>query len=112
MREKIKELNRFQKVILILLALLTAIYAVAYTVATTRTGLVYRDEILRPLADGSGWSGKVDGEQVTISVADSSMCCTVSGKTYGPYTMVKDDSALPDSVIMGDMEGIEIRCGD
>ena len=112
MREKIKELNRFKKVILILLVVLTVAYTVAYAVAAGRTGLVYRDEILRPLADGSGWAGKVDGTEVMISFADDGMYYTVDGTTTGPYSLRKDKTALPEETLMGPMDGVEIRCGD
>ena len=44
--EKIKELNRYQKGILILLVAMAVIFGILYAKATSKTGFLYMDKIL------------------------------------------------------------------
>lgn len=113
MTQWVKNLNRFQKAVIVLLAVLAAAYAIAYHTVTDRGGLVYRDAILLPLPDGSGWSGKVKGAETAFTFAGDGLYCTVDGHSTGPYILREDLTALPDSDIMwGGAKGIEILCGE
>lgn len=68
--EKMKELNRYQKGILILLVVMAILFTVLYPKATSREGFLYEDEILM-VSEESGntiYSGKIHGEECKFTV--------------------------------------------
>ena len=46
--ERIKELDRYQKGLLVLLAVLAVAFCVIYSVVSSRVGVLYHDKILLP----------------------------------------------------------------
>lgn len=114
--ERIRALGVYQKIILILLCVLTVAFAVVYGVTTGRRGYLYQETILVPAAVGGStvYSGKVRGTQTSFTVSpEGSVTCQVGARTYGPYTLREDSSAIPqDSELKSQMTGIELRCGD
>ena len=114
--ERIRALGVYQKIILILLCVLTVAFAVVYGVTTGRRGYLYQETILVPAAVGGStvYSGKVRGTQTRFTVSpEGSVTCQVGARTYGPYTLREDSSAIPqDSELKSQMTGIELRCGD
>ena len=114
--ERIRALGVYQKIILILLCVLTVTFAVVYGVTTGRRGYLYQGAILVPRAEAGStvYSGKVRGTQTSFTVSpEGSVTCQVGARTYGPYTLREDSSAIPqDSELKSQMTGIELRCGD
>lgn len=114
--ERIRALGVYQKIILILLCVLTVTFAVVYGVTARRRGYLYQETILVPAAVGGStvYSGKVRGTQASFTVSpEGSVTCQVGARTYGPYTLREDSSAIPqDSELRSQMTGIELRCGD
>lgn len=114
--ERIKNLNFYQKGIILLMLLMSVIFAVIYPITISRVGYLYHDTILVPgYENGSTvYSGKISGEQAKFIVSeDNSVVLQYGNKTYGPYTMKKDPSAVPkNEEDQGYMTGIEIRNGD
>lgn len=114
--ERIRALGVYQKIILILLCVLTVTFAVVYGVTAGRRGYLYQETILVPAAVGGStvYSGKVRGTQTSFTVSpEGSVTCQVGARTYGPYTLREDSSAIPqDSELKSQMTGIELRCGD
>ena len=114
--ERIRALGVYQKIILILLCVLTVAFAVVYGVTTRRRGYLYQGAILVPRAEAGStvYSGKVRGTQTNFTVSpEGSVTCQVGARTYGPYTLREDSSAIPqDSELKSQMTGIELRCGD
>ena len=114
--ERIRALGVYQKIILILLCVLTVAFAVVYGVTTGRRGYLYQETILVPAAVGGStvYSGKVRGTQTSFTVSpEGSVTCQVGARTYGPDTLREDPSAIPqDSELKSQMTGIELRCGD
>ena len=65
MRQRIRELNRFQKAILILLAVIAVLFSVVYIREKSRSGYVYNNTILiRNEENGNKvYSGKISGKE-------------------------------------------------
>ena len=68
--EKIKELNRYQKGILILLVAMAIIFGGLYARATSKTGFLYMDKILEVSQENGNtvYSGKIRGEDCKFVV--------------------------------------------
>ena len=113
--ERIKNLNFYQKGIILLMLLMSVIFAVIYPMTISRVGYLYNDTILVP-KDENGttvYSGKIDGTQVQFIVSeDQSVVLQYGDKTYGPYTMLEDPTAVPKNEEAEGLTGIEIRNGD
>ena len=110
--ERIKNLNLYQKGILILLAVMLVAFTVAYSVVTSRVGYAYKDAILIPNeeVDGISYTGRVDGVDTMIMVdADNAVTFACGDKVYGPYTVKDDPAVIPqDSELKDYMRGVEI----
>ena len=112
--ERIRNLDKFQKAILLIIIAMILVFSVLYPVTINRTGILYRGEILVPSYEmgKTVYSGKIEGQGAAITISDDSVSFNIGGKEYGPYIVKKDPSALTDD--MGDkssMTGIEILCG-
>ena len=114
--ERIKNLDRFQKIVLLLLSVMLVIFTAAYAVISSRVGFSYRDTILRAqVVDGTTvYSGRIRGETTTFTVTQDKVVTYCYGdKQYGPYTVREDPSAIPeDSDLAELMTGVEIRDGN
>ena len=64
-------LTRFQRVLLIALAALLAVFTVVYPVLSRRKGIQYRDALLLWSAQGENdvYAGRVDGARTVFTVA-------------------------------------------
>lgn len=117
MKQKIKNLNWYQKGILLLLLVLIPVYAVIYHVSISRVGVLYNDKIFVP-AEESGatvYSGRLDGKPAEITVTNDKTAVTFRcGDTvYGPYTIKEDPSALADiEFCPSDMRGVALYDGE
>lgn len=117
MKQKIKDLNWYQKGILLLLLVLIPVYAVIYHVSISRVGVLYNDKIFVP-AEESGatvYSGRLDGKPAEITVTNDKTAVTFRcGDTvYGPYTIEEDPSALADiEFCPSDMRGVALYDGE
>ena len=113
---RIKSLNRYQKVILLLLAVMLVSFTEAYFVVSSREGFAYRGAILPPYEEGENtvYVGRVEGESAIFVVTqDKTVTFHYGDKTYGPYTAHEDPTAIPeDSAMAEHMTGVEIREGD
>ena len=113
--ERSRGLNTYQKGILIVMAVMSLIFAVIYSKTIERVGYEYNDAILVPtVEDGNTvYSGKIQGEQVQFIVSDNMVVLNYGDKTYGPYTVTEDITAIPkDEEMGGSMTGIEVREAD
>lgn len=113
---KIKSLNRYQKGILLFMAVMVLVFSVIYPVIVAREGFLYRDEILIPSQEHGNtvYSGKIQGKQARFTVsADKTVEFRYGDKTYGSYTATEDAGAIPeDEELSGLMTGIELRQGE
>lgn len=114
--ERIKPLDRYQKGILLFLAAMVVIFGVLYAVVTSRVGFLYKDAILQPVTEQGNtiYSGKIKGQECRFTVtADKVVTFQCEDKTYGPYTMREDPSAIPEGEDVSElMRGIEMKKGD
>ena len=113
---RIQNLDRFQKAVLLAMAAMLLIFSVLYPVTLGRVGFDYHDTIFVPRAENGRavYAGKIDGEpaQFTVS-AEKTVVFQWGGTTYGPYTAKEDPSAVPQGDdLSGAMTGVEFRDGE
>ena len=109
---RFRELDRYPKILLIVLLLLVVVFAPIYGITASRVGYLYNDELFVPRQSEGAlvYEAKVDGLDSTIIVALDTVIINRGDKTYGPYTLREDPTAVPDDVSFP-MTGIEILDG-
>ena len=114
--ERIRKLNSYQKGILIFMIAISLIFAVIYPKTISRVGYRYNNAILIPIEENgiTVYSGNIQGQQAQLIVSnDDTVVFNYGDKTYGPYTVKEDPSAIPeDKEMNGSMTGIEVREGN
>lgn len=114
--ERTRDLNLYQKIILIILAAMFVVFTVAYFMVTSRVGFAYRDAILCPSDEGGNtvYTGRIKGETASFIVTpDKVVTFSYGNKTYGPYTAHEDPSAVPEDENLSEyMTGVEVRQGN
>lgn len=112
---RVKVLGRYQKILLLLMAVMILAFTVIYPIVTARSGFLYEDTILVPAEEDGGtvYSGKIRGTAASFTVsADKTVIFQYGNTVYGPYTVKEDPAAIPkDSDLQAQMTGIELRCG-
>lgn len=113
---RIRRLDWYQRGILLLLLALALVFAVIYRVRIARVGFLYQDKIFVPSEENgvTVYSGKISGEPAQFTVSeDKAVLFHCGEKTYGPYTVTEDPTALPEVEIEREgMTGVEIREGE
>ena len=113
---RIKSLGVFQKVVLAVVLAMAVVFTVVYAVTTARVGYSYQDAILVPAQEDGAtvYTGRVQGKNARITVEpDGLVTFQYDDKTFGPYTVREDPSAIPEAFTENSgMTGIEIRCGE
>ena len=109
---RFRELERFPKILLIALLLMTVAFGAVYGITASRVGYLHNDEIFVPRQSEGAlvYEGKVDGLDSSIVVALDTVIVNWGSKTYGPYTLREDPTAVPDG--HPQMTGIEILDGN
>lgn len=114
--ERIRNLDRYPKVILLILSAMLVAFTAAYIIVSSRVGFEYRGAILRPTVENGNtvYAGRIHGEDTRITVTpDKSVSFQYEDKTYGPYTAKEDPTAIPKDTEMAKyMTGVEIRRGN
>ena len=114
--KKIKNLNFYQKGILIFMIVMILIFAVIYPKTISKVGYRYHDTILVPTLENGKtiYTGKIQGEQAQFIVSeDKSIVFVYSDKIYETYTMKEEPTAIPkERELAEQMIGIEIHNGD
>lgn len=114
--ERTKNLNLFQKSILIILVVMFVFFTVAYFLVSSRVGFAYRDAIVCPSDEGGNtvYTGRINGETASFTVTpDKVVTFSYGNKIYGPYTAHEDPSAVPEDYNLSEyMIGVEIRQGN
>ena len=114
--ERIKNLDRYQRGILLVLAAMATVFAVVYGVVTSRVGYLYNDQILMQVTENGNTMYRADvrGEEWCFTVTpDKTVTFRCGGKTYGPYTAKIDPTAVPKDQDMAEhMTGVEVRDKD
>ena len=114
MKNRISKLNRYQKALLLGMALMIVVFAGIYVITTNREGCIYRNAFL-VLSEENGsavYTGKVDGKAATITVSpDKTVLFAFGDKRYGPYTVREDRTFVPAGCRDKGLTGVEIRLG-
>lgn len=114
--KRIKNLNYYQKGVLILMIAMALVFAVVYSTTISRVGFEYHDTILVPSQENGGtvYFGKIQGQQAYFTVTeDKTVVFRHGDKTYGPYTVKEDPAAIPkDNEMAAHMTGVELREGE
>ena len=109
---RIKELNGYQKAVLIVSVLMLVVFTVLYVTVSARVGFEYRDRILVPREDSGGAVYEGKGIAITVT-ADKTVTIDYGHKVYGPYTAREDPTAVPaDHDLAEYMTGVEILEGE
>ncbi len=113
--EQKKLFNTYQIVILIITIALALTFTVIYPITISRTGFEFNNVILVPRKENGvkTYSGKIHGEQAVFTLTeDKTLTFTCGEKTYGPYTLREDPTAIPSDLNNKEYAtGIEIREG-
>ena len=111
--ERIKNLDRYQKGILLIMLVMVLVFAVTYPVIISRVGFEYKDKIFVPSQENGStvYSAKLYGQQARFTVsADKTVVFQHGDTTYGPYTVKEDPTAIPKNEENAKyMTGVEIR---
>ncbi len=117
--QRIKDLNCYQKSVLIVMIVMSMIFAVIYPKTISRVGYRYNDSILVPTQENNStvYSGEIQGKQSQFIVSEDKTIVFLHGdKTYGPYTMKEDATAIPKDKELEElkelMTGLEIYNGE
>ena len=109
-------MDRYQKGILILLAVMLVAFAAVYYVTISRVGFLYSEEILVPGEENGSitYTGKINGMEAVFTVSPQKTVTFRYGeKVYGPYTVKVDPTAIPQGEELSEyMTGYEIRDGE
>ncbi len=110
--ERMKALNLYQKILLVLMVLLCLTFAVIYSKTISRVGFQYMGEILIPSSenDCTVYSGKIEGKTAHFTVSsDKQVEFQYGDQIYGPYTAKEVPSAIPkDEDLSEHMIGVEL----
>lgn len=110
--ERIKRLDRYQKVVLLFVAAMVLVFTAVYPITIAREGFAYKNTILIPNKENGNtiYSGKIQGKQANFTVsADRTVKFQYGDKSYGPYTAKEDPTAIPKDSEMGElMTGVEL----
>lgn len=90
------------------------VFSVLYVISTNRRGFLYRNEIMAASQenDVTVYSARIDVKTARFTVEpDGTVVFTYGDKTYGPYVVKEDPSAIPvNSDLRSMMTGVEITC--
>lgn len=117
--KRVKNLDGYQKWMLVLTAVLPVVFLILYALTVSRVGFRYRNAILvpSPADGGTVYSGKIHGKTAFFTVSADDTGDTIAyqygDKTYGPYTVREDETAIPkDSEMTDSVRGVEVYEGD
>lgn len=106
-----KDLNGYQKGILIVMVAMALVFAFIYPSTISKVGYSYMDTILvATQKDGAAvYAGKIQGEMAQFTVCDQTVSFRYGDKDYGEYTLKYDTTAIPkENGAASSMTGIEI----
>lgn len=109
--ERIRELDRYPKLLLLLLVVMAVGFGAVYGFVTSRVGFAYCDAILVPRTEGglTLYEGTIDGSDALFTVGTDTVTFRLGSKTYGPYTAREDPTAVTDEGLLAvGSTGVEI----
>lgn len=114
--KKFKSLDGYQKGVLVVMLVMSLIFAVIYPKTLSSVGYRYNDAMLVQTQENGNtvYTGKIKGKQAQFIVSNNNTVVFNYGdKSYGQFTMKEDSTAIPDREDLAEqMIGIEIHNGD
>lgn len=113
--KRFRDLDRYPKIILSALLIMAVVFAGIYGITTSRVGFRHNDKIYVPRQENGVtlYEARADGQDCVFTVTDDTVTFAWGPKTYGPYTLRDDPTAIPDDhSIAFAMTGIEILDGN
>lgn len=109
---RFRELERFPKILLIALLLMVVAFGAVYGITASRVGYLHNDEIFVPRQEHGVtlYEATVDGQDCVFTVTADTVTLVWGSKTYGPYTVREDPTAVPEEISFP-TTGIEILDG-
>ena len=110
--ERLRRLDRYQKGVLLVLAAMVLVFSVLYPVTLSRRGYAYQGALLLPRQENGGtvYAGSIRGQQAAFAVqGDGTVTFRYGSRSYGPYTVRQDPSALPPDGEAYGMTGVELH---
>lgn len=111
--KRFRDLDRYPKIILSALLIMAVVFAGIYGITTSRVGFRHNDRIYVPRQENGVtlYEARAEGQDCVFTVTDDTVTFAWGPKTYGPYTLREDPTAIPDDHSFA-MTGIEILDGD
>ena len=110
--ERIRALNGYQRILLILLSIMLIVFAVIYPCTVSQRGYLYQDKLFLPEQIGTTtvYSAKLNGLDSVFTVEGDTVTFHWGDTVYGPYTVTEDPSVVPSDHEF--TQGMIIRLGD
>ena len=111
--ERIRNLSTYQKVILLILAVMIVLFGLVYIRATSLKGYEYKEEIFLPSYENGNsiYSGRLYDSDCSFTVTKEKVVSfRCEDKFYGPYTAKEDPTAIPKEYMDSpNAVGVELR---
>lgn len=112
MKQRIRNLEGYQKAILLAMAAMVLVFSAVYLLTVRRVGYLYQGAILVPTQEDGAtvYTGSIRNTAAQFRVTGNQVTFRYGGTQYGPYTMESDPTAVPSQQDAEEgFVGIEIR---
>lgn len=112
MKQRIRNLDRYQKAILLAMAAMVLVFSAVYLLTVRRVGYLYQGTILVPTREDGAtvYTGSIRNTATQFRVTENQVTFRYGDIQYGPYTMESDPTAVPSQQDTAEgFVGIEIR---
>ncbi len=112
MKQRIRNLEGYQKAILLAMAAMVLVFSVVYLLTVRRVGYLYQSTILVPTQEDGAtvYTGSIRNTAAQFRVTENQVTFRYGDTQYGPYTMESDPTAVPSQQDSEEgFVGIEIR---
>ena len=114
--ERIKKMDRYYKVLAALSLVMAIVFVFLYHTTVSKVGYQFNNAILAPGKENNStvYTGKVLGHSLVVTVTDDkTVTFDYDHKTYGPYSVIYDETAVADVEDNSrKLTGLEIRNGE
>ena len=112
MKQRIRNLDGYQKAILLAMAAMVLVFSAVYLLTVRRVGYLYQGTILVPTQEDGAtvYTGSIRNTAAQFRVTENQVTFRYGDTQYGPYTMESDPTAVPSQQDAAEgFVGIEIR---
>lgn len=112
MKQRIRNLDGYQKAILLAMAAMVLVFSAIYLLTVRRVGYLYQGAILVPTREDGAtvYTGSIRNTAAQFRVTENQVTFRYGDTQYGPYTLESDPTAVPSQQDTAKgFVGIEIR---